>query len=428
MKNRKLMFVVLACVLCVLVLCACGSKKASEATPAPVLVVETPTPAAAATPEATPTPTPEATPTPTPAPTPTPTPTPAPTPTPTPAPTPTPTPANIPVVTKSPTDEKVIVGGSCYFVAKYQNAIWAVWHFVSPDGNRDLVYTDAAKEFPTLNIVNGDLSTMQLTNIPETLNGWKVYCRFSNNNGQVDTGRATITVTTSKDGAPKITKHPTGETVAEGGSCYFVAGYEDAIWAVWHFVSPDGTRDLTYVDAAKEFPTLQIVNGDRSTMQLKNIPSALTGWKVYCSFSNNIGTSNTNSAGITVTSGQIVPVTPTTPTPTATDLYSGTYVETVAGKGTITITGGPSNYMVEVRWPGSAFESATWTFSGSFSDTGVLTYNNCTKVTTSYDTSGAATVTTNYTGGTGSLTKVIAGLTWQDNQENIAADSTFAKQ
>ena len=66
MKNRKLMFVVLACVLCVLVLCACGSKKASEATPAPVLVVETPTPAAAATPEATPTPTPEATPTPTP--------------------------------------------------------------------------------------------------------------------------------------------------------------------------------------------------------------------------------------------------------------------------------------------------------------------------------------------------------------------------
>ena len=186
-------------------------------------------------------------------------------------------------------------------------------------------------------------------------------------------------------------------------------------------------KRFTYVDAAKEFSTLQIVNGDRSTMQLKNIPSALTGWKVYCSFSNNIGTSNTNSAGITVTSGQIVPVTPTT-TPTGTDLYSGTYVETIAGRGTINITGGPTTYMVEIRWPGSAFEYATWTFSGSFSDTGVLTYNNCTKVTTRTEDSGAVTVTTDYTGGTGSLTKVIAGLTWKDDQENIGADNTFAKQ
>ena len=327
-------------------------------------------------------------------------------------------------MTKSPTDEKVIVGGSCYFVARYQNAIWAVWHFVSPDGNRDLVYTDAAKEFPTLTIVDGDLSTMQLKNVPETLNGWKVYCRFSNNSGQADTGRATVTVTTSKDGVPRITKHPTGETVNEGGSCYFVAGYEDAIWAVWHFVSPDGTRDLTYLDAAKEFSTLEIINGDRSTMQLKSIPAALNGWKVYCSFSNNIGTANTNSAAISV-GGQITPV---TPTPAAVDLYSGTYVETIAGRGVITITGGPTTYMVEIRWPGSAFESATWTFSGSFSDTGVLTYNNCTKVTTTYDESGAATVTTNYTGGTGTLTKVIAGLTWQDNVENAGNGNTFAKQ
>ncbi|MBR4394013.1 MAG: hypothetical protein IKT07_08295, partial [Oscillospiraceae bacterium] len=201
------------------------------------------------------------------------------------------------------------------------------------------------------------------------------------------------------------------------------------------FVSPDGTRDLTYVDAAKEFSTLQIVNGDRSTMQLKNIPSALTGWKVYCSFSNNIGTSNTNSAGITVTSGQIVPatptpttITPTTPTPTAADIYTGTYVETIAGRGTINITGGPTTYMVEIRWPGSAFEYATWTFSGSFSDTGVLTYNNCTKVITKTEDSGAVTVTTEYTGGTGTLTKIIAGLTWQDNVQNAGNGSTFAKQ
>ncbi|MBR1457203.1 MAG: hypothetical protein IJ594_08625, partial [Oscillospiraceae bacterium] len=199
---------------------------------------------------------------------------------------------------------KVLVGGSCWFVAKYENAIWAEWHFVSPDGTRDLDYSQAAKEFPKLEIVKGFASSMQLNNIPEALNGWKVYCRFSNNSGAVNTDKATITVTTSTEGAPKVTKSPTDETVKAGESAYFVANHENAVWAVWHFVSPDGTRDLDYTQAAKEFPSLQILKGDQRTMQLKNIPVELNGWKVYCAFRNNLGTTNTGSAKITVTSSQ----------------------------------------------------------------------------------------------------------------------------
>ncbi len=125
--------------------------------------------------------------------------------TPTPAPSPTPAPKDYPIITKSPTSETVQEGGTALFVAKYQNAIWAVWHFVSPDGQTDMTYEAAASYFPTLNIINGMYSTMKLENIPMALNGWRVYCRYTNNVGSTDTGSAFITVTA----APAPTATPT---------------------------------------------------------------------------------------------------------------------------------------------------------------------------------------------------------------------------
>ena len=179
MKKRLTLLAVL--VLAILVLSACSFRPSNQAvvTPDPT---PTPEPVVTQTPVATPaptptlnivTPTPEATPAPTPeaTPTPTPTPTPAPTPTPTPAPTPAPVNSTLPRVTKSPTSETVAVNGSCQFIAKYENAKWAEWHFVSPVGSRDLVYTDAAKEFAPLEIINGYTKDLTLDSIPETLNG-----------------------------------------------------------------------------------------------------------------------------------------------------------------------------------------------------------------------------------------------------------------
>ena len=115
---------------------------------------------------------------------------------------------------------------------------------------------------------------------------------------------------------PVVTKHPTDETVKEGGSCMFVAWYENAIWAVWHFLSPDGQTDLTYEAAAKQFPTLEILNGMYSSMTLRNVPAELNGWRVYCRYSNDAGFTNTRTALITVTAAPKPSVTPT-PGPTA---------------------------------------------------------------------------------------------------------------
>ena len=55
-------------------------------------------------------------------------------------------------------------------------------------------YEKAQKRFPTMTIQNGMYSSMQLINIPAELNGWKVYCRFSNNFGAADSAAAVITV------------------------------------------------------------------------------------------------------------------------------------------------------------------------------------------------------------------------------------------
>ncbi len=112
-----------------------------------------------------------------------------------------------------------------------------------------------------------------------------------------------VTVIPLQYGAPRITKNPTDEWVNEYGRCQFVSRYENAILAEWHFVSPDGWRDLTYLQAEQEFPPLQVIMGNTKDMTLTNIPYSLNGWRVYCRFSNYSGTADTAMARITVAPG-----------------------------------------------------------------------------------------------------------------------------
>lgn len=199
----------------------------------------------------------------------TPAPTEAPAPTATPAPSPTATPGQAPVVTKDPTDETVEEGGTRMFIAKYQNAIWAVWHFVSPDGQTDLTYEAAAKEFPTLVIVNGMYSDLKLQNIPLELNGWKVYCRYTNDFGSTDTKSARITVTPAPTPAPteEPTPAPIGpvvnewketddlDTALQGAGLSFTPPIEEALPEGLHFKTyryRSGIIEADYANALGE--------------------------------------------------------------------------------------------------------------------------------------------------------------------------------
>ena len=189
MKKKLLLSMLL--VFAVLTVAACSSR--SETVPAASYAPVIPTPTEAVV---TPAPTPMPAPTLEPTPAPTPVPTPAPTPVPTPAPVQTPTPVqnNYPLIKKDPGSETVFANGKCQFVTRYENAKLAEWHFISPDGTRDLDYIQAQNEFPTLKVLNGFTKDLTLENIPESLNGWRVYCRFSNDYGAVNTNTAVITV------------------------------------------------------------------------------------------------------------------------------------------------------------------------------------------------------------------------------------------
>ena len=140
---------------------------------------------------------------------PTPVPVQTPSPAPTAAPSPTPTPSELPIITKHPTDEKLTAGGNCMFIAAYENAIWARWHFVSPDGKMDIQYDAINTQFPDLIVIRGEYSDMRLQNVPYEMNGWRVYCRYSNKAGSVDTNTALITVLPAPSPTPTPTPAPT---------------------------------------------------------------------------------------------------------------------------------------------------------------------------------------------------------------------------
>ena len=196
-KYGRVLFV-LVLVTALVLLAGCGKNSAKPA----------------ATPEPTPVVTPEPTPEPTPAPTPVPTPEPTPEPTPAPTPEPTPTPppvdpSKLPKILKSPSGEEVIEAGSCYFTASFDNAQKAEWHFVSPDQTEDLVYSAATERFPALRLRHGDRTNMELSNIPIEMDGWSVYCRFSNEFGSNDTSLAKLTVKPGPKPAATPTPAPT---------------------------------------------------------------------------------------------------------------------------------------------------------------------------------------------------------------------------
>ena len=435
MKKKYRIFVSL--VICVFILSACGLGSSNHAMPAITpSATETPAPTPLTTPVPTPVPTPIPTPVPTPIPTPVPTPvptaipTPAPTPVPTQSPiytsTPTAAPSYLPVITKSPTDEKVVVNGKCQFVAKYENAKYAEWHFVSPDGTRDLDYLQASREFPSMKIINGYAKDMTLENIPSTVSGWKVYCRFSNDAGYTDTQTATITVTgNTADGVPTVTKSPTAETVEAGGSAIFIARQEGAFWAQWHFVSPAGDRDLVYTDATRDFPSLQITGGDQGTLRLSNIPVELNGWKVYCAYSNGAGTVNTSSALITVNqkaAGTANTGTPGSqiviPSANSTEQgFNGRWAEEIAGRCVVTMTyAGEGRSKVNITWSSSAFERAVWSMTADVTGYDTMTYKDGEYHVETYTDDTTFTISDQKFNGSGSFFINPAGkLEWTDN-------------
>ena len=108
--------------------------------------------------------------------------------------------------------------------------------------------------------------------------------------------------------------------------------------------------------------------------------------------------------------------------------YNGTYTESAAGRGVMTVTAEGDCYCVEINWSGSASEKARWLFHGNFDANGYMSYTDCYKQNYVYDESGEATITEEYTNGSGSIQCTNGSITWADAQEDIANGCVFVKQ
>lgn len=111
-------------------------------------------------------------------------------------------------------------------------------------------------------------------------------------------------------GEVKITKHPYGETVEEGGSCGFIARADNSDSRHWFFTKNGQVIDA--IDAPSSFPGLSVSGTTKEHLKLSHIPASLNGWSVYCVFYGEDSSATSNKAGIVVFSnggGYIAPVT-----------------------------------------------------------------------------------------------------------------------
>lgn len=87
-------------------------------------------------------------------------------------------------ITKNPTGETVNAGGSALFVARADNASSFVWRLVSKDTTQTINAKDAAGYFRGLNVSGTDTDTLALSNIPASMDGWSVECKFIGSDGK----------------------------------------------------------------------------------------------------------------------------------------------------------------------------------------------------------------------------------------------------
>lgn len=196
---------------------------------------------------------------------------------------PTEKPANgTPKVTKNPTGESVIAGDSAVFIARADHTRQYVWEIAIADAVLDCAdlpgYLGGG-----IRVSGENTEKLVLSNIPESLDGAYVRCRFVGTEESVYSEYAKIRVTAQKDATPVVTKDPTDETVDEGGAAVFVATAKYAQVYRWQMISPE---DVVYdcATAPTHFPGLKVTGANTERLTLSNIPAELDGYRIRCEF------------------------------------------------------------------------------------------------------------------------------------------------
>ena len=155
--------------------------------------------------------------------------------------------ASAPEVITHPEPQIVIEGGKCTFTAAGKGHTGITWRIQSPDGSEDFPFTDAPKHFRGLKVSGKNSNKLTLSKIPGEMDGWMVYCCYSNKTGKTNTDMVPLFVTdrsgnriNGNAAAPTATPAP----AANNEEITFAPAEGEkilrAIGCVIHFVDKDG--------------------------------------------------------------------------------------------------------------------------------------------------------------------------------------------
>ena len=190
--------------------------------------------------------------------------------------------SGVPKVTKNPTGETVVEGESATFIARADNVRQYSWQFALADAS-----FDAAELMSYIGkgvkVSGWNSEKLVIENIPKELDGLYVWCQFVGAEASVDSTAAVLMVVPLEDASPVVTKHPTNETVEEGGYAEFVARAKYAQEYLWRLVTPNGNvYDCDYIQ--NYFPGLKVSGATTERLTLSNIPLELNGARLWCEF------------------------------------------------------------------------------------------------------------------------------------------------
>ena len=202
-----------------------------------------------------------------------------------------------PKVTKNPTGETVVEGESATFIARADNVRQYCWQFALADASFDA--SELASYIGKGVKVSGwNSEKLVIENIPKELDGLYVWCQFVGAEASVDSATAVLMVVPLEDASPVVTKHPTSETVEEGGSAEFVARAKYVQEYLWRLVTPNG--NVYDCDSIQNyFPGLKVTGATTERLILSNIPLELNGSRIRCLFTAGYTTAS-DDAKLTV--------------------------------------------------------------------------------------------------------------------------------
>ena len=187
-----------------------------------------------------------------------------------------------PVVSSNPTSQTVKAGQNVTFtVAATGNPAPTVRWQVSTNGGSSYTYISGATT-----------TTLTLTSVKASQNGYKYRAVFTNSLGSATTTAATLTV----HFAPIVLTNPTNQTVTAGQNATFTAAaIGNPTPTVQWQVSTNGGSSYTNIAGATS-----------ATLTLTNVTASQNGYKYRAVFTNSVGTATTTAATLTVQSAPLV--------------------------------------------------------------------------------------------------------------------------